>query len=233
MCQFKSAIVIRDEREKGGFKLLMSPWTESHSELCQIYKIKDGSRLTFARVEYSPDKIENAYIPEKYKLKIDEERTPDWFDSEMKEKVSDKMSDYIKSIIVSGEVSLLIGGQFIIAPGAKVECAKSMVISSICGGTVGAIRGGTVSEIRGGTVSEICGGTVSEICGGTVSAIRGGTVSEICGGTVSAIRGGTVSAIWGGTVSEIWGGTVSEISEHFSGKIGRISKAAKVTDNRK
>jgi hypothetical protein len=237
----------------------MSPWTESHSELCRIFKLNDmaEAKLYFARVEFTPKKMAEAYLPETYSLKIDEERTPEWFDDEMKEKVADKMRDYIKSIIVSGDVELLIGGQFIIAPNAKVECAKAMVINAICGGTVSAIYGGTVSAIWGGTVSAIWGGTVSEICGGTVSAIRGGTVSaiwggtvseilggtvlEILGGTVSSIRGGTVSSIRGGTVleilrgtvSEIRGGTVSAILESFNGLIGKISKDAKVTDNRK
>ena len=120
MCKFKSGIVLRDEKEKGGFKLLMSPWTESHSELCSIFKIKDGARLTFARVEFSPDKIENAHVVEKYKLTIDEKRTPEWLDAEMKEKVSANMANYIKSIIINCEVDLLIGGQFIIAPAPKI-----------------------------------------------------------------------------------------------------------------
>ncbi len=171
MCNFKSGIVLRDEREKGGFRLLMSPWTESHSELITIYKLNDGKMLHFARVEFSPETMADAHLIEKYKLKIDEERTPEWFDDEIREKVTSKMTAYVKSIIVTGDVQLLIGGQFIIAPGAKVECAKAMVISAICGGTV--------SEIRGGTVSAIWGGTVSAIRGGTVSAIQGGTVSEI------------------------------------------------------
>jgi hypothetical protein len=226
MCQFKSAIVLRDAKSKGGFRLLMSPWTESHSELITIHNLRDDDRLRFARVEFTPPSMDAAYKPEVYKLRIDEERTPEWFDAEMKERVADQMRDYIKRIVVTGDVALLIGGQFIIAPGAKVECAHSMVINAICGGTV--------SAIWGGTVSEICGGTVSEIRGGTVSAIRGGTVSEICGGTVSEICGGTVSEIRGGTVSEIRGGTVSEIREHFTGLIGPISKAAKIlSDGRK
>ena len=227
MCNFKSAIVMRDESVKGGFKLLMSPWTESHSELETIFKLREGARLNYAKVEFTPESMGNAHKVETYKLRIDQDRVPEWFDSEMKEKVTKKLSDYIKSIIVTGDVQLLIGGQFIIAPGAKVECAKAMVINSICGGTVSAICGGTVSEIRGGTVSEIWGGTVSEIRGGTVSAICGGTVSEIWGGTVSEIRGGTVSEIWGGTVSEIWGGTVSAIwggtvSEIWGGTVSEI-----------
>ena len=155
MCNFKSAIVVRDEREKGGFRLLLSPWTEYHSELITIFKLNDGKLLHFARVEFSPDEMKNAHLVEKYKLKIDEERKPEWLDAEMEGKVTTKLADYIKSIIVTGDVSLLIGGQFVIAPGAKVECAKEMVINAICGGTVSEIRGGTVSEISGGTVSAI------------------------------------------------------------------------------
>ncbi len=163
MCNFKSAIVVRDEKCKGGFRLLLSPWTESHSELCIIHKLNDGPRLYFARVEFSPPSMDAAHLIDGYKLNIDEERTPEWFDAEMKEAVADRLRDYVKSIIIDGDVKLLIGGQFIVAPNAKIECAHSMVINAICGGTVSAICGGTVSEICGGTVSAICGGTVSEI----------------------------------------------------------------------
>ena len=184
MCQFKSAIVLRDEKEKGGFRLIMSPWTESHSELCRIFKIKDGARLSFARVEFSPSDTAFAYNPETYTLRIDEERTPVWFDFEMKEKVSEKMRAYIKSIIVDGDVDLLIGGQFIIAPGAKISCCHSMVLNAICGGTISNICGGTISDICGGTISNICGGTISNICGGTISNIskdfdKYGTIKKI------------------------------------------------------
>jgi hypothetical protein len=52
MCEFKSGIVLRDKKEKGGFRLLMSPWTESHSELITIFKLNDGKMLHFARVEW-------------------------------------------------------------------------------------------------------------------------------------------------------------------------------------
>ena len=141
MCQFKSAIVVKDAKEKGGFRLLLSPWTESHSELCQIFKLNDTAkaRLYFARVEFSPKTMDMAHLLNTYRLRIDEERTPDWFDEEMKGAVTAKLSTYVKSMIVDGDVDLLIGGQFIIAPGAKVACAKAMVINAICGGTVSEI----------------------------------------------------------------------------------------------
>ena len=147
MCHFKSAIVIHDERAKGGFRLLMSPWTESHSELIIIHNLRDDARLRFARVEFSPPTMDTAHVVDGYKLKIDEHRTPDWFTDKMKEAVTEKMRAYVKSIIVTGDVALLVGGQFIIAPGARVKSAHSMVINAICGGTVSAIWGGTVSAI--------------------------------------------------------------------------------------
>src|ERR1700743_2772125 len=105
MCNFKSAIVMRDEGSKGGFRLLLSPWTESHSELETIFKLKEKARLNYAKVEFTPDDMAKAHLVETYKLTIDQERTPEWFDDEMKEKVTEKLSDYIKSIIISGDVA--------------------------------------------------------------------------------------------------------------------------------
>jgi hypothetical protein len=211
MCQFKSAIVLRDKTAKGGFKLLLSPWTESHSELIIIHKLRDDGRLRFARVEFSPPSMDSAHLIEGYKLKIDEERTPEWFNSEMKDAVADKLRTYVKGMIVTGDVQLLIGGQFIVAPGAKIECAHSMVINAVCGGTISEVRGGTISAVCGGTISEVCGGTISEVRGGTISEVRGGTISEVCGGTISVVRGGTISAVRGGTISAVCGGTISAV----------------------
>ena len=218
MCCFKSAIVVQDLREKYGYRICLSPWTESHSEIETLFNLREGKSLKFAKVEFSPDDMAFAYQTERYKLKIDEDRTPEWFDDEMRENVTAEMRDYIRSIIVSGDVDLLIGGQFIVAPGAKISSCHSMVINAICGGTI--------SDIRGGTISAIWGGTISAIRGGTISAIRGGTISDIRGGTISAIRGGTIS--------DISGGTISDIKENFDdyGSIKTISKSANVTDNR-
>jgi len=218
MCNFKSAIVVKEPRNKGGFQLLMSPWTESHSELITIHKLKDDARLKFARVEFSPPSLDQAYLPDTYKLKIDEERTPSWFTAEMKEAVTAKMLAYIKSIIVTGDVQLLIGGQFVIAPTAKVECAHSMVINAMCGGTLTAMWGGTLTAMCGGTLTEMRGGTLTAMCGGTLTEMWGGTLTAMCGGTLTAMRGGTLT----------------EIDSWFSGFIGKVLSPAKIlTDNRK
>ena len=163
MCQFKSAIVVRDERKKLGFRLLMSPWTESHEDLVTIHNLRDN-RLNFARVEFTPESLSTAHQVETYKLRIDEERTPEWFDADMKSAVVEKLSVYIKSIIVTGDVCLLIGGQFVVGPGVTIETAKSCIINVLAGGTVrNVLAGGTVSDVRdGGTVRNVlAGGTVN------------------------------------------------------------------------
>jgi len=241
MCQFKSGIVLKDGKEKGGFRLIMSPWTESHSELITMFKLNDGKILHFARVEFSPPNLDTAHQVETYKFKIDEDRKPEWFDNKMKNSVIEKMTAYIKSIIVSGDVQLLIGGQFVIAPSAKIECAHTMVINAMCGGTVNDIRGGTVNDIRGGTVNYISGGTVNyisggtvnDIRGGTVNDIRGGTVNDISGGTVNDIRGGTVNYIRGGTVNYISGGTIKTVQKIWNLVIKTVSKSVKILDDKR
>ena len=163
MCKFKSGIVLKSEGEKGGYKLLMNPWTESHEELVEIHKLKDN-RLNFARVEFFPDSMATADKVETYKLTIDEARRPDWFDSEMEDSVKGRMVAYIKSIIVSGNVSILIGGQFILASGAKIGTAKACIVNAMCGSsTVNAMCGSsTVNAMRdSSTVKEIGSGTIN------------------------------------------------------------------------
>ena len=112
--------------------------------------------------------MSTAHQVETYKFKIDEARTPAWFTSEMQESVQDRMSKYIASIIVSGEVSILMGGQFIIAPGAKVSNVKQALIMAVCDNA---------------TVSDVCGNaTVSGVRGNaTVSGVwDNATVSDVC-----------------------------------------------------
>ena len=131
MCEFKSGIVLRDESLKGGFKLLMSPWTEHHSDLIAMHNLHDGARLSFARVEFKPPSMATADKPETYKLRIDEERCPDWFDESMKEAVSGRMRNYIRSIIITEDRCLLIGGQFIISGKVSIQVAKCCVIRAM------------------------------------------------------------------------------------------------------
>jgi hypothetical protein len=142
MCNFKSALVIRDESRKGGFELFLSPWTEHHSTLMVMRGIKDGDRINCARVEFSPPDLSTADKVETYKLRLDEDRKPEWWSDEMAESVAKKMAVYIKSIIISGDAAILIGGQFILASNAKVESAENCIITAMMGSSqVGEMMG--------------------------------------------------------------------------------------------
>jgi len=159
VCQFKSAIVVKDAKQNGGFRLLLSPWTDSHSDLIALHSLRDDGKLRFARIEYSPPDMSAAHRPETYKLKIDEGRTPEWFDGDMKEAVAKKMQAHIKTLIVTGEVALLMGGQFIIAPGAKIGAVKNALVASVLDASIDSVYGsahiGSVSgSARIGSVSD-------------------------------------------------------------------------------
>src|ERR1700686_2250558 len=102
MCKFMSAIAVEDAREKRGFRLLANFWTDSHSDLIALFKLRDNDRLTFARVEFYPDDTKDMAQPDKYALHIDEERTPEWFDQRKQDACTEQMRGWIRSMIVEG-----------------------------------------------------------------------------------------------------------------------------------
>jgi hypothetical protein len=128
MCKFKSAIAVEDGKSKGGFRLLANQWTESHTDLIALFKLRDDARLRFARVEFYPDNEKDMATPAKYQLHIDEERTPDWFDQQKQDACAEQMRGWIKAMIVEGEAEILCGGAYILAEGAKVNTVKNAII---------------------------------------------------------------------------------------------------------
>ena|SRR3990167_7541719 len=98
MCQFKSGIVLKNG------DLIYSPYTESHSDLIKMNDLKENDRFDFARIEFFPSEFKEYDDVEKYRLKIDEERRPDWFSVEMEEKTVVKMKSIIKRMIINDKV---------------------------------------------------------------------------------------------------------------------------------
>ncbi len=142
MCKFKSSIAVKDASEAIGFRLLWSPFTESHEDLVRIFRLKD-TRDNLARVEFFPPDLSTADQVETYALAIDEARTPEWLTNEGKDEIARRLKNYIATIIIEGEVDLLVGGQFILAPGARVKTAgEGCVINAMLGDAqIGAMRG--------------------------------------------------------------------------------------------
>ena len=231
MCQFKSAIVVKDEREKNGFRLLMSPATESHSELEQHFNLKDGARLNYAKVEFTPKDFSTAHRVETYKLYIDEARTPDWFDEEIKTKVIEKMISYVKTLIVNDERKTLDGGQWILGPKAKIDTATNAVINFLNGGTIGTFESGTITNLRGGTITRFVSGTINNFfSGGNITLFEGGTITDFWNGTINYFKSGTINKFWSGTINDFRNGTVTNF---LGGTINNFKSGTIVKDYRK
>ena len=109
MCKFLSAIVKRDG------EVLYRPETDSHENLVDYFGLSDSGVDNFVRVEFTSDTPDK---PDTYKLRVDETKTPAWFE-EYREKSISYLRDKIKSIIVTGERKILMGGCWILSE-AKV-----------------------------------------------------------------------------------------------------------------
>ncbi len=188
MCRFKSVIVVREPRNKGGFDLIHSDATDSHSELIAAHNLRDDGELRFCRVEFSPSSVDWTDL-EKYRLTIDEERTPEWFDSEMKEAVADKLRGIVKRMIVPKTGITLFGGAWIVPRGFEVTVGP-MTRIVVNYGTVGDSHG-LVSLNRG--LVSLNYGTVGDNRG--LVGLNHGTVGDN-DGTVS-VNHCTVSVNYG------------------------------------
>ncbi len=209
-----SAIVVREPRNKGGFNILRNAATDSHSDLIEYFQLRDDGKLRFARVEFSPPSDKDLASPEKYALRIDEERTPNWFDNEMKEAVAGRMRGWVKAMIATKDTPYLLGGHWIVPKGVEVKVGPFTVVTENSGTVT--YNYGTVTE-NYGTVTENSGtvtynyGTVTKNSG-TVT-YNSGTVTENSSpvtknsGTVTYNYGaGTVTCTDGaGTVTDNYG----------------------------
>ena len=142
-----------------GGKLLHSNYTDSHENLIELYSVKDHREGNICRVEFCPEDPRDLDKPDKYKLRIDEERTPDWFDVPAQEKTIKEMRKIITGMIVNKPIDILLGGAYILAEGAWVRFADHARLI-MCGGTLTEMWGGTLTEMRGGTLTEMRGGEI-------------------------------------------------------------------------
>jgi hypothetical protein len=83
--------------------------------------LRDDGRLRFARVEYSPEDASKAHLLDTYSLRIDEGRTPEWFDEDMQEAVAAKLAEIVKCMLVPRSGMTLLGGAWIVPPDYEVS----------------------------------------------------------------------------------------------------------------
>jgi len=143
MCQFKSAIVLKNG------DVIHSDWTDSHEDLIDMLELSDKGGEGFVRVEFVPD--ENKYSdPKSYQLKIDQNDTPGWWTEIVAERTSDYLREVIKRMIIKSDKKCLVGGSYIL-DGANIgRCVNANVIVMLGSSNVGTMLGssnvGTMRE---------------------------------------------------------------------------------------
>ena len=212
MCKLKSAIILKDR--------IFMPDYDSHSKMLEELKITDDyfhASKVFVRAELTPENGDAFSDIDGWKLEVDQDITPEWFDEkDCTERMRKAVKEWAKTHIFIGrnDPKISRGENIFIKDCKNVDICGKATVENICGNaTVENIYdNATVKGIYGNaTVENICGNaTVENICGNaTVKYIYGNaTVENICGNaTVENICGNaTVENICGNaTVENICG----------------------------
>lgn len=131
MCQFLSAIITRD-----GNIYMMPNVTDSHSELVEWCGLQNGDddRLPgFAKVQFSPPEGGSLANIEAYRLTVEEECSPIWFDDSMCADIEAKLRHAVQAMIIDSPRTLLLGGCWILVGEAKVQIVKTSRILAMYG----------------------------------------------------------------------------------------------------
>lgn len=117
MCKFFSGVYDRTR------DMLFTGPTDSHSKICELHGIRETSSLAernIVKLEYVP---RGAYSNlDGYDLRVDEERTPDWWTDELAERVTLRMHRRLlaERVLVDGQTYNITGGLYLVFSGAPV-----------------------------------------------------------------------------------------------------------------
>lgn len=117
MCSFKSALCLRDR--------VFVPDYDSHEDMLKELGIKDdylNASKTFVRVELSPEDGDKSSDPMGWKLKVDQDIRPDWFDPDLYEpRIKQAIADWCA-------VHVIKGGKREVRDGVWYACDSATVI---------------------------------------------------------------------------------------------------------
>ena len=185
MCRLKSAIILKDR--------IFMPDYESHSKMLEELKITDdyfNASKVFVRAELVPENGDVFSDIDGWKLCVDQDITPEWFDEkDCAERMRKAVKEWANTHIFIGQNGLKIshGENIFIKDCEDVDICDNATVEYIYGNA-------TVKNIYdNATVENICdNATVESICGkATVESIYGkatvesiynnATVKNICG----------------------------------------------------
>ena len=206
MCKFLSGIVLRNG------DVLTSEYTDSHDLIVESAGLRERNspaEMGWVKVEYTSKTLLDI---DTYKLTVDKTDVPAWFDGEMCEYVTAKMRRIAtKCILDRGEITILLGGKWVIGGTVNVGKAVNSYIAYMYGGTLTEMYGGTLTQMHGGTLTYMHSGTLTRMYGGTLTYMHSGTLTRMDGGTLTRMYGGTLTQMYGGTLTYMHSGTLTEM----------------------
>ena len=205
MCQFKSALVLKDR--------IFLPDYDSHDKMLQELGIKDNftnASKVFVRVELSPTDGNIFSAVDGWKLKVDQDILPDWWNEaerlpQLKELVETWMR---KHTIYAGEREVA-DGVWLATGSATVNAYNRATVNAYNGATVRAYDSATVNAYNRATVNALDSATVRAYDSATVKAYNRATVNAYNGATVNAYDSVIVSARDSATVRAYESATVN------------------------
>ena len=164
MCKFKSAICLKDR--------VFVPDYDSHDRMLKELDIPDDylhASKTFVRVELSPADGNPASDPMGWRIKIDQDILPDWFDHKVDEpRVKEAITEWCK-------VHVLREGMHEVRDGVWIAC-NSATVKAYYSATVKAYYSATVKAYGSATVKAYDSATVEAYESATVKAYDSATV---------------------------------------------------------
>ena len=196
MCQFKSALCLKDR--------VFVPDYDSHDRMLKELGIHDDfahASKTFVRVELSPADGDKSSDPMGWRIKIDQDILPDWFDHNRDEaRVKTAIADWCKVHVLREGTHEVHSGVWYAYGSATVKAYGSATVKAYDSATVKAYDYATVEACDSATVTAYGSATVKAYGSATVKAYNSATVEAYGSATVKAYDSATVKAYDSATV---------------------------------
>ena len=168
MCKLKSMIVLKDR--------IYCPDHNNHQQMLNELGIEDnylGASKTFVRVELSPDNDDITIPVDDWKINIDQDITPEWFDvCEYRERINKTVKDWAaEHIHTSGVVEEITAGIHFVGGSATIKTVGgSATIEWV-------VDSATIEWVVGSaTIKTVSGSATIERVGGSATIVS----SYIC-----------------------------------------------------
>ena len=203
MCKLKSMIVLKDR--------IYCPDHNNHQQMLNELGIEDnylGASKTFVRVELSPDNDDITIPVDDWKINIDQDITPEWFDvCEYRERINKTVKDWAaEHIHTSGVVEEITAGIHFVGGSATIKTVGgSATIEWV-------VDSATIEWVGGSATIKTVGGSA------TIKTVGGSATIEwvVDSATIEWVVGSaTIKTVSGSATIERVGGSATIVSSYI------------------